>query len=785
MRKQRLVVIGNGMAGINCVQEILNHQPDAFEIIVFGSEPHYNYNRILLSTVLQGSTKVEDITLNDRSWYEDKNIKLYTGETVTYIDPDNKLLRTDQDREVSYDKAIIATGSHPFVLPILGNDKRGVINFRTIEDCKNIIDMSKHHKKAVVIGGGLLGLEAARGLLHLGMEVDVVHLSKHIMDRQLDPTASIMLQRELESQGVNFLLEKASAEIIGGDSVEGLRFKDGTEVEAEAIIMAVGVRPNINLMKGNRIETNRAIVVNDYLQTNVPDIYAVGECAEHRGVVYGLVKPLYEQGRELAKHICGIDSQGYQGSTLSTQLKISGVDVFSVGDFVGDETTKTITHYDEQANIYKKLVLKDDKILGAVLYGDTKVGNRLVDMINKQKVMTDEEKMLLLQTSDRNSWQVSSMEHTELICNCNGVTKGTILESCQLNNITTVEEIKSCTKASSACGGCKPLVTELLTYIQSEGFDEVIEKVTLCSCTTLTDEELVNELQIRQLRSVDEVMRELGWLTEGGCSTCLSAIQYYLGMIYPEYEKEQPSLFINERMNATMQSDGSFSITPQMYGGLTSAEELRKIADAIEQYNIPQVAITSEQRLTLMGIAQKDLEAIWKKIDLPLSSTYGNTVQNIKTCIGETICTCDKHKALQLAVKIEKTTDYVVTPYRLKMGISACLHNGAGSTTKDVGVIQTDRGWEMYVGGSSGRNVRSGQLLCVADTNKKLYEMVIGFIQYYRETAKYGERSWEWIDRVSLVHIREVLFDDDLRKQLSENLELEMKQRKKIVAELI
>ncbi|KMJ55607.1 hypothetical protein AB685_26375, partial [Bacillus sp. LL01] len=406
MRKQRLVVIGNGMAGINCVQEILNHQPNAFEITVFGSEPHYNYNRILLSTVLQGSTKVEDITINDRSWYEKNNITLYTGETVTYIDSDNKILRTDQNREVSYDKAIVATGSHPFVLALPGNDKKRVINFRTIEDCEKIIDMSKHHKKAVVIGGGLLGLEAARGLLHLGMEVDVVHLSKHIMERQLDPTASIMLQRELENQGVNFLLEKASAEIIGGDSVEGLRFKDGTEVKAEAIIMAVGVRPNIKLMKGSRIETNRAIVVNDYLQTNVADVYAVGECAEHRGIVYGLVKPLYEQGRELAKHICGIDSQGYQGSTLSTQLKISGVDVFSVGDFVGDETTKTITHYDEQANIYKKLVLKDDKILGAVLYGDAKVGNRLVDMINKQKVMTDEEKMLLLQTSDRNNLQV-------------------------------------------------------------------------------------------------------------------------------------------------------------------------------------------------------------------------------------------------------------------------------------------------------------------------------------------------------------------------------------------
>ncbi|WP_209124569.1 nitrite reductase large subunit NirB [Alkalihalobacillus sp. BA299] len=782
MGREKLVLIGNGMAGINCIEEILKNQPDKFEITVFGSEPHFNYNRILLSTVLQGATKVEDITINGRGWYDENNIQLFTSEAVTKVELDKKVVITEHNRKVAYDKLIFATGSVPFVLPIPGTDKEGVINFRTIEDCQKMIELSKKHKKAAVIGGGLLGLEAARGLLNLGMEVDVVHIAPFLMERQLDETAAKMLQSELEGQGMNFLLEKVTEEIIGESRVEGLRFNDGTILEADVVIMAVGVRPNVQMAKDSGIETNRAIVVNDFLQTNVPNIYAVGECVEHRGMVYGLVKPLYEQGRVLAKHICELETDGYAGSTLSTQLKISGVDVFSVGDFIGDETTKSITQHDQVAGNYKKVVLKDDKIIGAVLFGDTKAGKRLLDIINKQKVITDDEKTFILQPSDPNIFQVASMEQSDLICNCNGVTKGAIIEACQLQGLNSLDEIKNCTKASSACGGCKPLVTDLLAYIQSEEFDEVIEKEVLCSCTTLSDEEIVAQMQLRNLKSVNEVMDKLGWMNKQGCSTCVPALQYYLGMIYPEYEVKQESLFINERMNATLQSDGSFSITPQMYGGLTNSEELRKIADVVDQYQIPQVAVTSEQRVTLMGIKEKDLESIWSELDLPLSSTYGHTVQNIKTCIGETVCTCEKDQALHLAMELEKKTDYLSTPYRVKMGVSACMHNGAGSTTKDIGVIQFERGWEIYVGGSSGRNVRPGQLLCVAETKLEAYEIIIGFIQYYRETAKYAERSWEWIDRVNLLHVREVLFDSELRQQLMARLEHDTTQHKRVLA---
>ncbi|WHY54262.1 nitrite reductase large subunit NirB [Peribacillus simplex] len=772
MYKQKLVLIGNGMAGLRCVESIISMDPTAFEITIFGSEPHVNYNRILLSTVLQGNTSFEDIAINDRDWYIKNNIQLFTGETVVKIDKETRKIITDKEREVHYDKLIIATGSIPFILPVTGVDKEGVIAFRTIEDCQKMIDTSRKYKKAVVIGGGLLGLEAARGLLNLGMEVNVVHIADHLMERQLDSTASLLLQKELENQGMNFLLKKETQEIIGNDRVERVRFKDGTELEADLVVMAAGVRPNIQLAKESGIDTNRAIIVNDYLETSIPNIYAVGECVEHHGIVYGLVKPLYEQGEVLAKHICEMKCNGYQGSILSTQLKISGVELFSVGDFLGDETTKSITTFDELDGVYKKVVFQGRKIIGAVLYGDTKVSSRLLDMILKRQVVSSEEKHVLFQSPSTAEGLIASMANHEIICNCNAVSKGAIIGAVRNKGLTTVEQVKQCTKASGSCGGCKPAVTELLAYIQGNLSDQANEQTALCSCTSLTEDEVVYKMQLQDLTSVQEAMDVLGWGNTGGCSTCRPALSYYLGMIHPEYEIRQQTLFINEQKNATVQSDERYSVIPQMYGGMTNAKDLRKIANVADKYDISRVAVTSEQRIHLMGVKKEDLPGVWADLDMPLSSKYGNTVQNVKTCIGEHVCSCDKKQSLLLAVDLEKRVEHVSTPYRLKMGISACMHNGAGSTTKDIGVMGIDRGWEIYVGGSSGRNVRAGELLCVAGTNEEAIEIIISFIQYYRETANYLERTWEWIERVGLIHVREVLFDNDLSQQLSQRLEM-------------
>jgi nitrite reductase (NADH) large subunit len=783
MGKKRLVLVGNGMAGVRCIEEVLKLDPLGFEITIFGSEPHVNYNRILLSSILQGDSSFGDITLHDREWYERHHIHLYTGETVIEIDKHRHVVRSDQHRIVSYDQLIIATGSVPFSLPIPGADKQGVITFRTIEDCQRMLESSKKNKKAVVIGGGVLGLEAAKGLLNLGMTVYVVHIGSYLMERQLDETAARMLQKELEGQGMKFLLEKETKEIVGDIGVKGLRFKDGTEVEADLVVMAAGVRPNVQLAKKTGIETNRAILVNDYMETSVPNIYALGECVEHRGMIYGLVQPLYEQGTALAKRICDIEGQGYEGSVLSTQLKISGIDLFSVGAIHDkDSSTQSIKIYDEVERVYKKVVFQEHRIIGVVLFGDTKERTKLLDMILKHQDVSDLEKVSLFPQAKDDEFSIASIPASKIICNCNSVTKGTIQEAIQREGLTTIEEIKKCTKALSSCGGCKPLVSDLLSYIQNNEVEKIaVEKSCLCSCTTLNDDEVVQEMLRHGLTTLQEVMKVLDWKNSEGCSICHPAINYYLGMINPEYEFKQQALFINEKMNAVIQSDGDFTLIPQMYGGITNPEQLSKIAHVAEKYHINNVAITSDQRIHLLGVKKEDLSSVWSELNMPLSSPQANGVQNIKTCIGEHICSCDKKPSIELAVNIEKQFEFLTTPYSIKMGISSCLHNGAGSTTKDVGVIGLDRGWEIYIGGSSGRHVRSAELFCVAATSEEAMELIKGFVQYYRETANYLERTWEWVERVGLVHVREVLFDVELRQQLLEHLAEELALRKKLV----
>ncbi|MEH6995171.1 nitrite reductase large subunit NirB [Neobacillus drentensis] len=784
MGKKRLVLVGNGMAGVRCIEEILKLDPLGFEITIFGSEPHVNYNRILLSSILQGGTSFGDITVHDREWYGRHHINLYTGETVIEIDKHLQVIKTDQHRIVSYDYLIIATGSVPFSLPIPGADKQGVVTFRTIEDCQKMIEISKKIKKAVVIGGGVLGLEAAKGLLNLGMNVSVVHIGNYLMERQLDETAARMLQEELESQGMKFLFQKETKEIVGDIGAKGVTFKDGTEVEANLVVMAAGVRPNVQLAMKTGIETNRAIIVNDYMETSVPNIYSVGECVEHRGMNYGLVQPLYEQGKALAKRICGIEGQGYRGSVLSTQLKISGIDLFSVGVIHDNESSnQSIKIYDEVQGVYKKVVFQDHRIIGAVLFGDTKERTKLLDMILKHQDVSDLEKVSLFPQAKDDGFSIASIPASKIICNCNSVTKGTVQEAIQREGLTTVEEIKKCTKASSSCGGCKPLVADLLSYIQNHEVEKVIEeKSCLCSCTTLNDDEVVQEMQRQGLTTIQEVMEVLDWKNSEGCSICRPAINYYLGMINPEYGSKQQPLFINEKMNAVIQSDGNYTLIPQMYGGITNPEQLRKIAQAAEKYHINDVAITSDQRIHLLGVKKEDLSDVWAELNMPLNSPQANGVQNITTCIGEHICSCDKKPSIELAVSLEKQLEFLTTPYRIKMGISSCLHNGAGSTTKDVGVIGVDRGWEIYIGGSSGRHGRSGELLCVAATSEEAMELIKGFVQYYRETANYLERTGKWVERVGLIHVREVLFDVEIRQQLLEHFEEEIALRKNLVA---
>lgn len=769
MVNQKIVLVGNGMAGIRAVEELLKLAPGQFDITVFGDEPYPNYNRIQLSKVLQGDTKIADITLNTWEWYEENDILLYPGESVIHIDTANQNVTTDKERQVHYDKLIIATGSDPFMLPLPGVDKEGVTAFRNIKDCEQMIEASANYKKAVVIGGGLLGLEAARGLLNLGMDVDVVHISDCLMDRQLDKTAGKMLQKELENQGMNFLLGKQSAEITGQDRVEGLKFNDGEVVEADLVVMAVGIKPNVSLATESGIPVNRGIIVNDYLETAVQNVFAVGECAEHRDMVYGLVAPLYQQGQEMAKRICGIEGEGYQGSVLSTQLKVSGVDVFSAGEINEDEDTKTVKVFDDWSGVYKKVLIKEGKITGAVLFGDTQDGTRLLSLINKKAPI--EEYMNSSGGEETGIDFVASMPNEEIICGCNGVTKGTIVEAINTQGLTTVEQVKGCTNASRSCGGCTALVSDVVACTVGDSFEEN-QKESVCTCTTLSKDEVIEEIKTKGLSHTREVMNVLGWTSEEGCSKCRPALNYYLGMLNPtEYKDENESRYVNERLRANIQKDGTYGVVPRMYGGVTNAEDLRKIADAADKYNVKLIKVTGGQRIDLLGVKKEDLPSIWADLDMPSGAAYSKGLRTVKTCVGADFCRFGTSDSIGLGTKMEKKFEGMNAPHKVKMSVSACPRNCAEGGIKDVGVIGLDGEYEIYVGGNAGTHMRKADLLMKVKTEQEVIETTAAFLQYYRETANYLDRTSVWVERMGLEHIQSVLADQKTFMELNQRMD--------------
>ncbi|TWD95666.1 assimilatory nitrite reductase (NAD(P)H) large subunit precursor [Neobacillus bataviensis] len=774
---KKLVMIGNGMAGVRTIEEILKLNTEQFDFTIFGEEPHPNYNRIKLSNILQGDTNFDDIIINPLEWYKENNIQLYTGEAIVTIDVESKRVISDQGREVEYDELIIATGSNSFILPIPGADKIGVTGFRDIKDCEMMIKSAGRYQKAAVIGGGLLGLEAARGLLNLGMKVDVVHLMPHLMERQLDPIASSLLKTELESQGMNFLMKKQTVEILGDERVTGLRFKDGSEVEADLVVMAIGIKSNIQVAKDSGIYVNRGIVVNDYMETSVPHVYAVGECAEHREIVYGLVAPLYEQGKILASHICGIESKPYEGSVTGTQLKVAGVDLFSAGEIFEDGTTKSIMVYNEYEGLYKRVLTRNNTIVGIVLYGDTKDSTRLYRMLTKKEDISGVSIFHTECTGEGSTDDIASMSNDELVCGCNGVTKGAIVEAIHTQGLTTLDQVSHCTNAGRSCGRCKPMVSQILAHTLGDQFDAAAaQKTSICGCTTVSREELVAEIKEKGLTSVKEVMNVLDWNNTEGCTKCRPAINYYLGMIHmDEYKDDRDSRLVNEKMHANIQKDGTYSVVPRMYGGVTTAADLKKIAEVAEKYNVPLVKLTGGQRIGLFGVKKEDLPAMWEELDMPSGYAYGKTLRTVKTCVGAQFCRYGTQDSMTLGIKLEKKFERLDTPHKVKMGVSACPRNCSEAGIKDIGFVGIDGGWEIYVAGNGGVDLRAGDLLCTVKTEEEVMEITSAYLQYYRETANYLERTSKWVERMGLDHVKEVLADEETRRGLNDRMDQTLK----------
>lgn len=771
MMKRKLVMIGNGMAGVRCMEEILKRNREAFDITIVGDEPYPNYNRIMLSHVLQGKTEIKDININDWKWYEDNDITLFTGEKVTEIDPEEKEIKTDKGSVISYDELIIATGSSAFILPVNGNELEGVIGFRTIQDTEFMIETADRYQKAVVIGGGLLGLEAARGLMDRGMEVEVVHLMPSLMEQQLDAPAAKMLKKDLEAQGMKFLMEKQTTEIYGNERVEGIKFSDGTSVECDLVVMAVGIRPNIQLAKHAGLDVNRGIIVDDHMQTSIPSIYAVGECAEHNGITYGLVAPLYEQGTALAEYLTGTKTTGYQGSILSTQLKVAGCDLFSGGKIAEDDETDAIIVHDQFAGVYKKVLVANNKVVGVVLYGDASDGTRLFTMLKKETDISEFTSAAVLQKAgeDAVDEMIADMSADETVCGCNGVTKGTIVQAILEQDLKSFEEVKTCTKAGASCGKCRGVVEGILSHTLGDSFDPAAEKTGMCACTPLTRDEVVAEIKEKGLQSPKEVRNVLKFTNEEGCPACRPALNYYMRMVWPEeYEDDKASRFVNERMDGNIQNNGTFSVVPRMYGGTTTGDELIRLGEVANKYDVPLVKITGASRVGLYGVKKEDVPHVWEDLGMRSGYAYSKSLRNVKSCVGSRFCRFGTQDSLGLGIRLEKEIEMVDTPHKMKMGVSGCPRNCAEVLTKDFGVVCVENGYQLYFGGNGGTEVRECDSFITVKTEDEVITMAKAYTQYYRETGIYNERTAPWVERIGSENIKLVLLNEKRNAELVE-----------------
>lgn len=779
MNKMRLVVIGNGMAGMRTVEELLKIAPDLYEITVFGDEPHPNYNRIMLSPVLAGEQTINDIVLNTREWYEENNITLHVGKRVNRIDRVRRFVYAEDGTSADYDRLLIATGSTPFMLPIPGKDLDGVIGFRDIKDVDAMIEASDRYKKAVVIGGGLLGLEAANGLKIRGMDVTVVHKNAWLMERQLDPTAGKMLQKSLESKGLNFLLEKDTVELGGKwGRVKSVKFRDGEELEADLVVMAIGIRPNYSLAESAGIHCNRGIVVNDTMQTFDPRIYAVGECVAHRGISYGLVAPLFEMAKVCATHLAQFGIGRYIGSVTSTKLKVTGIDLFSAGDFSGGEGTEEIVLHDAVGGVYKKLVIKDDKIIGSVLYGDTADGSWYFQLLRDGKPINEIRDHLMFgqdslgNTGHLGQDKASAMTDEMEVCGCNGVCKGAIVTAIKSKGLFTLDDVKKTTKAGSSCGSCTGLVEQILASTLGGGYAPPSTSKAVCGCTEKNHEEVRQLIREHKLLSIPDAMKSMDWRTPNGCATCRPALNYYLISTWPHEAQDDPqSRFINERVHANIQKDGTYSVVPRMYGGVTNPAQLRKIADVAEKYAVPMVKVTGGQRIDLLGVKKEDLPNMWADLDMPSGYAYGKSIRTVKTCVGSEFCRFGTQNSTQMGIDLEKAFDHMWAPHKVKFAVSGCPRNCAESGIKDVGIIGVDSGWEIYVGGNGGIKTEVAQFLCKVKTHEEVLEYSAAFIQIYREEARYLDRTVHWLHRVGLDYVKKrVVEDHEGRKAAYERL---------------
>ncbi len=771
---EKLVIIGNGMAPGRMLEHLLEIAPDSYQVTIFNAEPRVNYDRIMLSPVLSGEKDYEQIIIHGDGWYVRNGITLYKGHKIEAIDRVVKTVTSSEGVTEGYDKLVIATGSNPLIIPVPGHDFAGVLTYRDLDDVNAMLLAAQSRAKAVVIGGGLLGLEAAAGLQSQGMDVTVVHLMPTLMERQLDPAAGYLLQKALEERGIKILTTANTKAILGNGRVEGVELADGRIIPATLVIMAAGIRPNTALAKEAGLTIGRGIVVDHAMRTSDPDILALGECAEVGGHVYSLVAPLYEMARTAAAHLAGDETARFVHIDTPTKLKVTGIDVYSLGDFADGDDREEIVLRDASAGVYKRLILKDNRIIGTVLFGEVADGAWFNDLKKKSANISEMRDTLIFGPAFQGGGAldpgdaVAALSDDAEICGCNGICKGKITATIKAKGLTTLDEVRAHTKASASCGTCTGLVEQLMELTLGDAFNRTAVQ-PMCACTTLGHDDVRRLIVAKSLKTVPAIMQELEWKTSCGCAKCRPALNYYLVCDWPdEYADDYQSRFINERAHANIQKDGTFSVVPRMWGGVTNSTELRAIADVVDKFAIPTVKVTGGQRIDMLGVRKEDLPAVWAdlgKAGFVSGHAYAKGLRTVKTCVGTDWCRFGTQDSTGLGIRIEKFMWGSWTPAKVKMAVSGCPRNCAEATCKDVGVICVDSGYEIHFAGAAGLDIKGTEILSQVNTEDEALEYIAALVQMYREQGRYLERIYKWAKRVGLDEIRRQIVQDGEKRR--------------------
>ncbi|WP_137131372.1 nitrite reductase large subunit NirB [Rhizobium sp. FY34] len=773
-RGEKLVIIGNGMAPGRMLEHLFELAPGQFEVTIFNAEPRVNYDRIMLSPVLSGEKTYEDIIIHGDAWYETHGVTLHRGEKIVSIDRANRTVTSQSGITAHYDRLVIATGSTPFIIPVPGHDLPGVVAYRDLDDVGAMLAAAEMGGDAIVIGGGLLGLEAAAGLKARGMNVTVLHVMPTLMERQLDPAAGYLLQKALEDRGINVVCKGNTKAVLGTDRVEGVELDDGRIIPASIVVMAVGIRPSTQLARDAGLAINRGIVVDDGMLTSDGHIMALGECAEVGGQVYGLVAPLYEMARIAAAHLAGDKSPAFKHSDTPTKLKVTGIDLYSLGDFAEAPDREEIVLRDASAGIYKRLVLKDNRIIGTVLYGETSDGAWFNDLKKKGTDISQMRDTLIFGQSYQGGSPldpmaaVAALPDDAEICGCNGVCKGKITSTITAKGLTSLDEVRAHTKASASCGSCTGLVEQLMVLTLGDSYNPAAV-TPMCTCTELGHDDVRRLIKAKGLKTIPAVMQELEWKTSCGCAKCRPALNYYLVCDFPdEYADDYQSRYINERVHANIQKDGTYSVVPRMWGGVTNAAELRAIADVVDKFEIPMVKVTGGQRIDLLGIEKEDLPAVWAdlgKAGFISGQAYAKGLRTVKTCVGSDWCRFGTQDSTGLGIRIEKFMWGSWTPAKLKLAVSGCPRNCAEATCKDIGVICVDSGFEIHFAGAAGLDIKGTDVLGLVKTEDEALEHIVALTQMYREQGRYLERIYKWAKRIGHDEIRRQIMTDTTKRR--------------------